>query len=1089
MKVEFRYKTHKETEIVLPVWDFRVNNWKDTEPVVLRKTLLGAMHPGVEMCIGEVPTISEIESNQRNGSDESQDMYIERMKKGIPFYLNKEEIREWRNNGYDINGLSPETYKKARRMFTLDISGGARTHGRGIYTMRDVNIGELYFGRDNTMGFVNYGSILLTECRKIISGNLDILIVDDEEEDMRAAGLGDSHGKCTQEILTKLSRGVARQRGEGEPNTPLQIRVGFPNEFMFKGTVVSFPNDEQHENITNRYGGQWDLILPISGIKGNKPAVGSKLVRKTCYVGNVHFAEEREAIASQQFWMWYTPKAIQYDILPKLEEECEVLGEGVRNRLHIANQFTSIERMRADMGYTGEIDPESWEADDDGASPVGDEETKDGFDGEYVDPVIEILAADKFGALLEHPWMTNKIIERLSRRWRRYALNTHVLMKSYMAMPDDTIPYGSFVCGSLPTGYHIVFRNPILHHGSIKILYNINDGSYPHYQEQRGTMFMSHKTAADSQGDFDGDYFSVVPLDEDQQEFAEELMDIDPAFMPGEFNEYITEENNIYGEDSFKHIIFETVFNQYLWGENPPITKPDKVRITGSVEEVFYRSMDSLTGIVSNMIQHSKSNMTYNNEVLIPDFNWQTNEYSGEYTPKTIISFLSQEMQIAVDRLKNNLYHNMQGIEICREVIDKGDKPKWLHDRNYKDNNAYKKQIIPIGQVKKVVNPETGRTSWIDLGTNAHPDDVVSLTISVVNNYWVEWSSQKNHVSQFKTFFPQDYDGIMKQYTDKIHIWYGKAMTEAASIGKKNPGTPYESDPEPWKYVDARKKAMRVVRSQADDIRSLLNNLESILSEEIKSRGTEILGKMWNMNDRNLVNEVFGGVVTENPTGVMKHDDGSYSVATAYNWACAFWHSANSPGAQEKSLGGSVFKLYSDEIVKRLGAATDLNVTTWFNGDKYKMGDYIFGSGNSQGDYERHDSNSKFPVRAIPRENSRTIFMPSRVDNNGRLLPTTSQDGTKIPNVVQCIIYREGVNRGREASPKFVIYVRSREDRPWQPLGVVSSSREVPPLNTLLEVSLHTFKLTNPEPLQKKENIGIVAMRTKGGIMEWRRAE
>ena len=157
-------------------------------------------------------------------------------------------------------------------------------------------------------------SILVTELRKIISSsNLKVLIVDDEDPEMRAAGLGDSHGKCSSEVLRMMSENVPRQSPEGEKNTPLQVRIGFPGKFLFKGTIVSFSNDITPPSIVKKYGGDWDLILPTSGIKGNKPAVGTQIINKTIYLGNVHFAENRDAVASQQFWMWYTAKAIKKD--------------------------------------------------------------------------------------------------------------------------------------------------------------------------------------------------------------------------------------------------------------------------------------------------------------------------------------------------------------------------------------------------------------------------------------------------------------------------------------------------------------------------------------------------------------------------------------------------------------------------------------------------------------------------------------------------------------------------------------------------------------------------------------------------------
>ena len=706
----FQYTTHDDTKIDLPIYNFKSGSFSN-DIVTIRSTLFAAMHPGASAIIGEVPTASELNNKQPNI-----DKYVKLMQQGI---------------------------KRADKEHYFDFSGGARTHGRAIFT-NGANIGELYFGKKNPMGSVNYGSILLTECRKIISAMLKILIVNDEEPDLRKTGLGDSHAKCKKSVLVALSSGVARMAEEGEDNTPLQIRVGFPNKFLFKGTVTTFDNDTYPAAITDRYGDDWDIILTLSGIKGNKPDAGTKLINELCYLGIVHFSEEREAVASQQFWMWYTPKAIKSDVIPGLTKACQELKSAIEERSKIGEVFRNVDDIRADIGYSGQVDPESWEASDDGysSSPVGKEIKTD----KWKDPLDELLTADKEGALLTHPYVANKIADKLARRWRRLALNTHITFKSFMAMPDDSIPNGTFVCGDLPLGYHIVFRNPILHYGSIRLMENVKGSK--HYESQTA-MYLSHKSAADSQGDFDGDYFSVIPLDGPQQIFAGKVLSsaMDPAFGQKDFADYIAGELT-FPEDKFRHIIFETAFQEYLWGDNPVIKKPSKVKVTGTPEEVFYRSMDNIVGHVSNKIQHSKSNGTFNKEITVPIHDEKTDKYTGGSKKTTVIAFLSQEMQIAVDRLKNNIYHNMKGIDEAIKVIDAGKKPTWLDNSNYKSKDAYRNKIIPIGTVEKV---EGG---WVSVSDQSFPEDVVSMTIAIVNSYWTEWKATTKHISEFREFFP-----------------------------------------------------------------------------------------------------------------------------------------------------------------------------------------------------------------------------------------------------------------------------------------------------------------------------------------------
>ena len=77
MRTVFEYKNVEDTAITLPVYDFKTDKWLDTE-IILRRTLLGAMHPGVKLVVGQVPTPSQL------GNKKDQiNSYITKIKSGI----------------------------------------------------------------------------------------------------------------------------------------------------------------------------------------------------------------------------------------------------------------------------------------------------------------------------------------------------------------------------------------------------------------------------------------------------------------------------------------------------------------------------------------------------------------------------------------------------------------------------------------------------------------------------------------------------------------------------------------------------------------------------------------------------------------------------------------------------------------------------------------------------------------------------------------------------------------------------------------------------------------------------------------------
>lgn len=1070
----FKYENTESTEIKLGVYEIILGRdtngmWRDDiEPRVYRKTLLGAMHPGIHACIVQIPSDKSILSNP-----ELVRLYEEALREGVPAAT---EVK------IDPTGPVPVPDDASNPAFNIkpyklyvDIAGSSRAHGAFIATnARKLvsdgerlpvpvgGIGDIYF--DNEMGRINYGSILLTECRKIVrTEKIKVLVVDDEIPEYRKTGVGDSHGRVKREILVALSTGVDQGGNAfGEHTRPLQIRCGWKNERVWKGTVIAWDND----TLPPIYGDNRDsyqMVLPLSGFKGRKPKHGD-IIESEVYIGNVHFAENRSAKASQQIWQWYTPDCIERDIVPGIVNEAKLIVENVSNRKGIAKLFRDVELMRRNIDYDqGDFDGEALSED---FTPGENQE------GGYKDPVVEIVANDKFGVLIDHPWVADKIKDRLSSWWKRLALNSAVQFRSLMAEPDDSIPKYQFVAKDIPEGWCIVFRNPVLHHGSIKLMKSIKDSKYDWYLKNKGAVFMSHETAAEVQGDFDGDFFQFFLIPSSLKAKAERYINMTPGEKDNLYNLYLAGELDL---EPFESIIIETVLMEWLWGETPVITKPKKNPVQGTVEWVAIRSMDNQTGLISNLIQHAKANGTLLLKVAIPNHDWFTGEYTGGSTMTTVLKFLSQEMQIAVDRLKNNLYHNEKGIAAVSEAVNSNGKPRWLHERAYKHPMVYKDRIIPVGQVK--YNNDT--YEWEEVSDSSYIEDSVSIMISTVNHFWEPYIANDRKVGEFRTFFDthltrRSYDIRMVDWARFRHIWYGTAMSEAANFGKDKPN--------PDSYIDERKKRMRVVREQALDIRTHLEELELFLTKR-------------NLSQRALW-EIYDDVTREYPHGVKtvtQVDNGKISVpgiATIDDWVAAFWDASH--GEQSDGKAGIVFRLFIDKIVERLNKPTPANKMRFWHANLFPMGDFVFGDPNAVVDPGFNEPEfEKRPKRVLNDPNKpHNLFRPSKVYSSGRIVPPEVQETTNgfiIPNKVELKVEpSDEYTNSRTPQQIYYIYVRTPGKVEFTKFAKVDRDGSYPEFGVLCEGTIYTIGLTSPEPYMSKKNVGGLGYRTTKGIIVYR---
>jgi hypothetical protein len=640
---DIRVKTENDIEVIrniltLNVYDCKNEKWTDKQ-ITMRNILVKELHPKARMAIG---AISKKEKN--------------------PDILK------------DFEGLS------------LDFSSGMRTHGYFLFT--DSNIGSKYFGQSNAMGRINYGSLLMTECRVLYRMNISIAILEETpgnasdverskwvKEAVRV-GLGDSHGKISSQLAQKLSKFNEKFDSEQEVSAdnpilaerdlfvPIQFRMAVPEKALFKGTLA-----------TSTKAGAYDIIIPKSCIKAKKPKSHSTIVMNTPFVlGVVHEAINSSGKGGQMLWQWFDyEKSILLDIMPKTLEMARELAAATDSIIDLVKVLNVKEELLSDDQFAEEYASINEEYTD------LDEQEEEEFERElelnqsetkkYYDVVLHIVAADRYGQLVRHPWIVKRVEDRTRKRWLRLALNGAIRFRNLMGMPLDSIPENTFIAGELPLGFYIFFRNPIRDWRDIKVCENIklNQPSktvdIDRYYQHKGAIWMSHITASGVGGDFDGDNFNANGIDKMPHIAAQ------AAQFPQKYELSVT---------------------------GKAVFKPEKQPIQGSLAVVAIRSMDSQVGIVADLMMRAQAINLISMELDFPQFNHSTGRYSGRFlenpdtgeeeylgetTRMTIMEFLAQELQVAVDRAKNDLYHDRKNLNKVSRIIKSYLQAPWVSDR------------------------------------------------------------------------------------------------------------------------------------------------------------------------------------------------------------------------------------------------------------------------------------------------------------------------------------------------------------------------------------------------------------------------
>jgi hypothetical protein len=580
------------------------------------------------------------------------------------------EIPTTETRALALNAFKPKDYQYA---FFLDLASGSRNHGRFTFTNQKT-IGKKYFGgavKDQWKRII-YGSILHTGCKKLVYKQMKYIVVDDENRDANGNWLddevndihwktGDSHAKGSKELMQLLGLPLKQYDPNGneeilspDENKPLQFRAAFRNNdnlLEWIGKGTIAWNPKLDEFGV-------DLVIPLSSLKGNKPELGNH--EGKILFGLVFEAEERRAKPGWMLFQWFDFETLEQDgIITRLEEKCQ----------RLAQAYNSI----TDLATILRIDQTEAEAElEEGSEKLQSE-------AEYENTMIRIIQADKAGLLLLHPYIVSRIKERMRAVWLNLAKAAGVRFFSIMAQPDESLahyhivlPDGRirgrrvFCAPDFEEGEYIVFVNPMRHWGDCQLWENKHEGTY---RNATGIMSAPRLLLLNLGRDTDGDFIQLI-------------------------------------KSSAYPNMREAIANF----DDPPATKKfPKMALQGNLQQIAINSMNDMTGIVASLLARARAGGVEKFALLIPAGGEQKQDEE-----MTIIDFLSQQVQIAVDSLKSAYPNNKNGLDAVKEFLDdQGAAVPWLKD--FKDPNCY--------LTRKCAVDDDAR-------------DTISRLVQLVNSHW-----------------------------------------------------------------------------------------------------------------------------------------------------------------------------------------------------------------------------------------------------------------------------------------------------------------------------------------------------------------
>jgi len=235
--------------------------------------------------------------------------------------------------------------------------------------------------------------------------------------------------------------------------------------------------------------------------------------------------------------------------------------------------------------------------------------------------MIHVLNADVHDRLNSHPWVVRGITQMLRRRWLHLALGGGLKATGLQGLPDDSLPTGCISTPDLPYGPMIAFRYPVRSWADVRLWRNVRKREH---RAHHGVVWMSHATANLVAGDFDGDYFCFLPAKQFPTMTAE-----------------------------IRH------WRKTRQAPEVSVVKTRRASTWDRLPQVAMDNVDNMVGLITHFITQANA--------------------MGRLD---LVDQLALELQIAVDKFKYDLHHDLEKIE----AVSKQLRPvAWLADRRSRE--------------------------------------------------------------------------------------------------------------------------------------------------------------------------------------------------------------------------------------------------------------------------------------------------------------------------------------------------------------------------------------------------------------------
>ncbi|MFM2313383.1 MAG: hypothetical protein RLZZ04_2659 [Cyanobacteriota bacterium] len=261
-------------------------------------------------------------------------------------------------------------------------------------------------------------------------------------------------------------------------------------------------------------------------------------------LGNNSNAELQDYRNSWQLTQWYSPKAIEQDIVPSTVAEAEYL-KSIQNDYQLLAQYLVKNHDQKQK-----------------LKNLEDEEVED--KNEF--GLIEVLRADTRGELANHPKIVSFCRDQLRKRWLELSTKGANTLESAMAQPADIKP-GTVIAPHIISGTEvIVTRYPIINKDNIR-RYVVDNEQIPELIDTKGCVFINPDDAMRyHQCDFDGDQLVCTPCDllptiAAETRTARVQLDAEGNDLNRDFNPVVKKEKKAYPQSDLKHMALAVRLN------------------------------------------------------------------------------------------------------------------------------------------------------------------------------------------------------------------------------------------------------------------------------------------------------------------------------------------------------------------------------------------------------------------------------------------------------------------------------------------------------------------------------------------------